>query len=69
MAVSVNVPEHLRPKKREVPDPNKRKGWSTPHGFLDFTHPVTYEDACKQGEQLAEFAAKLWDKHKEKKDV
>lgn len=24
----------------------KRKGWVTPHGFADFSEPVTYETAC-----------------------
>lgn len=25
----------------------KSKGWVTPYGFIDFTNPVTYEEACR----------------------
>lgn len=26
----------------------KRKGWVTPYGFGDWSHPVTYEFACEE---------------------
>lgn len=26
----------------------KRKGWATPYGFGDWTHPITYDEACEQ---------------------
>lgn len=30
----------------------KRKGWATPHGFIDFEEPVTYGEALEQMEKL-----------------
>lgn len=27
---------------------NKHKGWCTPHGFMDFKEPVSYEYACTE---------------------
>jgi hypothetical protein len=55
MPIGVNVPEHMKKKfKKEIPDPNKLRGWKTPDGFFDFTHPVTYEEALEQGKQIKE---------------
>jgi len=31
----------------------KAKGWCTPYGFVDFSHPVSYEDACNQAKELS----------------
>lgn len=31
-----------------IEESKRRKGWVTPYGFSDFTHPVTYEEACEQ---------------------
>lgn len=31
----------------------RRKGWATPYGFGDWTHPITYEEACEQMKALA----------------
>jgi hypothetical protein len=59
MAQSVNIPEHLKKKHMEKPDPNKRKGWATPYGFIDFTKPVTYEVALAEMEKLKEYTDKL----------
>jgi hypothetical protein len=30
----------------------KARGWRTPNGFIDFSHPVTYEEACKAMEEM-----------------
>ena len=32
----------------------RRKGWATPYGFGDWTHPITYEEACEQMKAMAE---------------
>lgn len=29
------------------PENPLRKGWTTPHGFIDFAEPVTYKQACE----------------------
>ena len=29
-----------------------RKGWVTPHGFVDFAEPITYEQACETMETI-----------------
>ena len=34
------------------PKQRKSKGWATPHGFIDFMDPVTYEEACEIMEQV-----------------
>lgn len=47
MAIGVGIPEHLKKKPVEKADPNKRRGWRTPYGFIDFSKPVTYEEACE----------------------
>lgn len=62
MAIGAGIPEHLKKKPMEKPDPSKRKGWGTPHGFVDFTVPVTYEHACNFMEQQQENFAKLFAK-------
>ena len=44
------------------PKPNelKRKGWVTPYGFMDFTDPVTYEEACEVAKKFhQQFKEKL----------
>lgn len=30
----------------------KSKGWPTPYGFVDFSRPVTYEEACRVGKEI-----------------
>lgn len=40
-----------------IEEASKRKGWVTPYGFADFTHPVSYEEAC---EKMKAVADKLW---------
>lgn len=36
------------------------KGWRTPHGFIDFIEPVTYDEACKEMEKIClQWADKL----------
>lgn len=38
----------------------KSKGWATPHGFVDFAEPVTYELACEKAAAIAgELRSKL----------
>lgn len=32
----------------------KRRGWITPHGFCDFSYPVTYEEACKRMKEMTD---------------
>lgn len=32
----------------------KRKGWVTPHGFVDMKEPVTYEEACEAAKSVCE---------------
>lgn len=39
----------------------KRKGWCTPHGFIDFTVPVTYEKACKLAKDIGKKHAHLFE--------
>lgn len=46
MAIAVGIPEHLKKRPVEAETTVKRKGWRTPYGFIDFTKPVTYEEAC-----------------------
>lgn len=49
--------EHLeRHADKEHPDwrTPKQKGWCTPYGFIDFSVPVTYEDACVKAKSLSE---------------
>ena len=41
-------------------DTNKRKGWSTPYGFIDFTVPVSYEYACSVMKEQSERFANLF---------
>lgn len=36
----------------------KRKGWATPYGFGDWTHPITYDEACEQMKAIADALAK-----------
>ena len=60
MAQAVNIPEHLKKKPLQKPDPNKRKGWKTPYGFIDFKEPVSYEVALAEMEKLKEYTDKLW---------
>lgn len=43
----------------------RRRGWATPYGFGDFTHPVTYEEACEQMVLLLEKAKPLFIKNAE----
>lgn len=62
MAQAVNIPEHLKKRPLEKPDTNKRKGWATPYGFIDFIKPVTYEVALAEMEKLQEYAAKMFNK-------
>lgn len=47
------------------PQPVKRKGWATPHGFIDFSHPVTYQEAC---DQMQTYAVEFWKNHEKEKD-
>lgn len=61
MAIGVEIPHHLKKKPIEKPDPNKRKGWSTPYGFADFTVPVTYEHACNFMREQSERFQKLFE--------
>lgn len=47
--------EHAeRHANKEHPDwlTPKQKGWATPHGFIDFTVPITYEEACQRAAKL-----------------
>jgi hypothetical protein len=32
----------------------KQRGWATPHGFVDFREPVTYEQACATAQKISE---------------
>jgi hypothetical protein len=61
MAQGVTIPEHLKKKPLEKPDQNKRKGWKTPYGFIDFTVPVSYERACSIMKDQQERFAKMFD--------
>ena len=54
MAIAVTVPEHLKKKPVKVETEDKRKGWSTPYGFIDFKQPETYETACAEMKPLYE---------------
>jgi len=45
-----------------IEDKHKRKGWATPYGFVDFSYPVSYEDACKEAMALS--AAIVWPEKK-----
>ena len=36
----------------DKPEMQKRKGWVTPHGFADYTEPVTYKQACEDMEKI-----------------
>lgn len=63
MAIGVGIPEHLKKKPVEKPDPNMRKGWATPYGFIDFTVPVSFEHAC---ETMKKMQAKFTDFYGEK---
>lgn len=49
-----------------IEDSKKRKGWVTPYGFGDWTHPISYEEAC---EQMKKFSEEMAEKFKEKKNV
>lgn len=33
---------------------SKRKGWATPYGFGDWTHPITYAEACEQMKKVSD---------------
>lgn len=54
MAIAVTVPAHLKKKPVDPNAPPKRKGWSTPFGFIDFPQPVTYQEACDAIQAAAE---------------
>lgn len=43
--------EHPDWKLHQAP---KRKGWATPHGFVDFRDPVTYEEACEAAQFIVQ---------------
>lgn len=32
----------------------KSRGWRTPYGFVDYPHPVTYEQACADMAKMQE---------------
>ncbi len=36
------------------PKQQKSRGWATPHGFVDFSTPVTYEHACEVARAVQE---------------
>jgi hypothetical protein len=33
---------------------DRRRGWATPHGFVDFSKPVSYDEACTLMKELSE---------------
>ena len=37
-----------------VPKPPKARGWATPYGFVDFSYPITYEEACEFAKGIRE---------------
>ncbi len=43
----------------------RQKGWVTPHGFVDFAYPVTYEEACAEALKFAEAAKTMFNKEGE----
>lgn len=59
MAVSVTLkdPKGYPPKPAPILAVEKRKRWTTPHGFADFGEPVTYAEACAA---MADVAAKMF---------
>jgi hypothetical protein len=65
IAVTVKNPNALR-KTTINSKEQKRKGWSTPYGFIDADKPVTYNEALRMG---AELENRLNDIKSEKKDV
>lgn len=36
------------------PKPHLQRGWATPHGFVDFSKPIPYDEACKVALKLQE---------------
>lgn len=63
MAIGATIPEHLKKKPIEKPEPNKRKGWRTPYGFIDFKEPVSYEVALSEIEKATKQFEHLWSKN------
>lgn len=39
------------PTWKNVP---RQKGWCTPYGFGDWTHPITYEEACERMKEITQ---------------
>lgn len=57
MAIAVHPKEGSKPKAKQKQQRSKKirkKGWSTPYGFLDFNEPVTYMEALSAGKELAD---------------
>ena len=38
--------KHIEKEHPSYNEP-KSKGWATPYGFIDFSAPVTYDEACE----------------------
>lgn len=57
MAIAVTLKEGRKPKKQPEKKVKqvKRKGWSTPYGFVDFGEPVTYIEALNSAKEMHEF--------------
>lgn len=53
------ITEHHANKHAEKEHPSSEpgkelsKGWRTPHGFIDFSYPVSYEYACNALKQMS----------------
>lgn len=45
------------PERYSIGTDERRKGWITPYGFVDFRHPVSYEEACHAMKSVVESAA------------
>ncbi|PZQ48862.1 MAG: hypothetical protein DI551_00595 [Micavibrio aeruginosavorus] len=55
MAIAVAVPDRMKKKFEPKPiDASMRRGWSTPYGFVDFTTPVSYEEAVRVAKIVAD---------------
>ncbi len=55
----LHADEHARTAHPMPPplDGSLRKGWVTPHGFVDMKEPVTYEEACEAAKAVCDTLA------------
>lgn len=45
---------HDTPKMQKPKDGDRRKGWATPYGYVDFKEPVTYSEALEVSKTVNE---------------